>query len=221
VNVPAISIWEWHPFSLCSSPLDASAQMCIKNMGPGTFTSKLHALAKRCNDSGSSFVLNVDGPYGPHLDPRNYAGMLLLAGGIGITPMHSTFRMLSQLARQNELPDTLKSVRLVWIARSEDLFSILMDSLKECVQSGRIEAELYVDNPAQPQGAAATAPTVPGLIVVSGRPSFDELYDKMSREVNQGAVLVKACGPPPMDAAAERSARSRKTLTYESELFVL
>jgi len=221
VNVPEISISEWHPFSLCSSPLDGSAQMCIKNMGPGTFTGKLHGLVKQCYDRGFPFALNVDGPYGPHLDPRNYAAMLLLAGGIGITPMHSTFRMLSQLASQGELPETLKCVRLVWVARSVDLFSILMDSLKECVQPGRIEAELYVDNPAQDQVPAIAMPDVPGLRVTSGRPSFGDLYDKISSDANQLRVLVKACGPGPMDAAAELAARSRRTLTYESELFVL
>eukprot|EP00929_Paragymnodinium_shiwhaense_P056096 TRINITY_DN28081_c0_g1_i1.p1 TRINITY_DN28081_c0_g1~~TRINITY_DN28081_c0_g1_i1.p1 ORF type:complete len:772 (+),score=149.58 TRINITY_DN28081_c0_g1_i1:105-2420(+) len=221
VNVPEISAAEWHPFSLCSSPFDESAQMCIKNMGPDTFTGKLHALAKKCNERGSSFVFNVDGPYGPHLDHKDCAGILLLAGGIGVTPMHSTFRMLSQLHRRGELPDRLKLVRLVWIARSEDLFKILLESLAESVQPGKLEVLLYLDNPAESQSSSSLPADIPGLKVFFGRPSFDTVYDTMSGDVWEQNVLVKACGPGPMDSAAQKAASSRKAFTYESELFVL
>merc|ERR1719316_1008647 len=54
INVPAISTFEWHPFSLCSSPLDGYAQMCIKNMGPGTFTGKLNELARQPKEKHES-----------------------------------------------------------------------------------------------------------------------------------------------------------------------
>ena len=47
VNVPALSIMEWHPFSVASSPLDNTSSFHIKKMGPpDSFTSRLHQLAK-------------------------------------------------------------------------------------------------------------------------------------------------------------------------------
>mmetsp|Transcript_165739 Transcript_165739/g.532171 ORF Transcript_165739/g.532171 Transcript_165739/m.532171 type:complete len:776 (+) Transcript_165739:55-2382(+) len=222
VNVPEISLWEWHPFSLCSSPLDSSAQMCMTNMGNGTFTGKLYDLAKKCSERGSSFVLNVDGPYGPPLDPKDYSAMLLIAGGIGITPMHSIFRMLAQLADRQELPASLKLVRLIWIGRSASLFRILIDSLAECIRPGSIEAVLYTDDPAQLHESAGIESAHPGLQVLAERPSFENLYDTLLSNLNgEGRVLVKSCGPPTMDAAAERAVHGRRSFVYESELFVL
>merc|ERR1711871_1302641 len=46
LNVPAISILEWHPFTISSSPMDISTTHHIKSMGPGTFTDKLYDLAR-------------------------------------------------------------------------------------------------------------------------------------------------------------------------------
>merc|ERR1719223_138994 len=134
VNVPEISVWEWHPFSLCSSPLDRSAQMCIKSLGQGSFTQRLHGLARQSSERHSPLILNLDGPYGPRLDPTPYSAILLVAGGIGITPMHSTYRLLAQLSDRQELPASLAFVRLVWVARSEAMFRILLDSLSECLR---------------------------------------------------------------------------------------
>mmetsp|Transcript_77404 Transcript_77404/g.171382 ORF Transcript_77404/g.171382 Transcript_77404/m.171382 type:complete len:471 (+) Transcript_77404:3-1415(+) len=230
VNVPAVSAWEWHPFSLCSTPLDGAAQMCIKNMGPGTFTGKLHELAKKCaggeGQPQANLIFNVDGPYGPALDVAGHERVLLFAGGIGITPIHSTFRMLSQLAARGELPGTLKLVKLVWVARSAAMFSILADSLRECLEAARPEGApvfllaLYLDNPAEPHARADDMNL--GLEVIVGRPSCASLYDEVVAESpGNGTTLVQACGPPPMAMAAEKAARSCPRLVFQSELFVL
>lgn len=228
VNVPSISAFDWHPFSLSSSPLDGFAQMCIKNMGPGTFTDKLYKLAKE-HDEGSSLVLNVDGPYGPPLDPLGYSAILLIAGGIGITPMHSTFRMLSQMAAREELPASLQLVRLVWVGRSMSLFSVLLDSLAQINCPGKFEVVLYLTNGDTEQKVQAAfdakfeelgdPPLIPK--VLSGRPSFDTMFEELGSYKDHGPILVKGCGPEPMILASQKAARSRKHIVYESELFML
>jgi len=39
-------------------------------------------------------VVSVDGPYGAYLDVDEYDELLLLAGGIGFTPIHSILRQV-------------------------------------------------------------------------------------------------------------------------------
>ena len=39
-------------------------------------------------------TINIDGPYGIPIEPSKYSEIFLVAGGIGITPLHSTFRTL-------------------------------------------------------------------------------------------------------------------------------
>ncbi|CAN0472537.1 unnamed protein product, partial [Laminaria digitata] len=58
--VPAISLLEWHPFSISSCPDDRESTHHIKDMGPKTFTGKLRMLATL----GAQVKMNVDGPYG-------------------------------------------------------------------------------------------------------------------------------------------------------------
>ena len=36
-------------------------------------------------------AVNVDGPYGEWLDSGTFDSLLLVAGGIGVTPIHSIF----------------------------------------------------------------------------------------------------------------------------------
>merc|ERR1711869_150669 len=108
--------------------------MCIKSMGQETFTGKLFELAKSRPTGG--FVVNMDGPYGQPLCLDGHDTVLLLAGGIGITTVHSTFRMLAQLAQKREGPSLkqLARVELVWASRSVELFGILLESLKQCLR---------------------------------------------------------------------------------------
>jgi NAD(P)H-flavin reductase len=71
-------------------------------MGKETWTGKLGALAKSHSKkpymtinslnllNSDRFVVNLDGPYGkPMISPYDYDVVILVAGGIGVTPMHS------------------------------------------------------------------------------------------------------------------------------------
>merc|ERR1712032_233570 len=163
-----------------------------------------------------------DGPYGPPLDPTPYSAILLVAGGIGITPMHSNFRLLAQLSNRSELPASLELVRLVWIARSEALFRILLESLSECLRPGQFEVVLYLNDPAGTNPSPPSICSTPGLTVLVGRPSFNSWFEEVGSQVRgERQILVKACGPEPMTLAAESAARGRERFVFESELFIL
>ena len=117
INIPAISLLEFHPFSISSSPLDPYTSCHIKSMGKNTFTDNLLLYAKdlyskeqefkstaKKNDGDNqslsmqriyaNILVNVDGPYGMPFDYRKFTSILLVCGGIGITPLHGIFRTL-------------------------------------------------------------------------------------------------------------------------------
>lgn len=99
---------EEHPFTIASAP-DDLPRLAFTIRCCGDFTSRLAALAP-----GDTVL--VDGPYGrfsyASLTPMN-SPLLLVAGGVGITPMLS---MLRTLAREQDP----RALCLVWSTRSKE-----------------------------------------------------------------------------------------------------
>ncbi|KAM0072729.1 putative NAD(P)H oxidase (H(2)O(2)-forming) [Helianthus debilis subsp. tardiflorus] len=110
LQCPSISPFEWHPFSLTSSPGDDYLSVHIRTVGD--WTQELKQVLT--NDTGSSCTIGrakfrklgevdskglpkllLDGPYGaPAQDYRNYDVLLLVGLGIGATPFISILRDL-------------------------------------------------------------------------------------------------------------------------------
>ena len=91
--VPSLGIAERHPFTISSAPAAAERTLHIKALNGGvagstTFTDRLAQLVK----SGGVDTLGdvrVDGPYGSAGDLTASEELVLVAGGIGVTPIHS------------------------------------------------------------------------------------------------------------------------------------
>jgi len=119
INIPEISPWEWHPFTLSSAPCDEVSTHHIKRRNstrstqtwPASdgeqWTDKLYSLAGQPmnqhdsehkqvdpNHYNSMFHMYIEGPYGTPIDIEKYSHFLMIGGGIGITPLHSCFRQL-------------------------------------------------------------------------------------------------------------------------------
>eukprot|EP00812_Abedinium_dasypus_P000085 NODE_1010_length_1270_cov_299.503704.p1 GENE.NODE_1010_length_1270_cov_299.503704~~NODE_1010_length_1270_cov_299.503704.p1 ORF type:complete len:353 (+),score=115.30 NODE_1010_length_1270_cov_299.503704:3-1061(+) len=201
VNFPQISQAQWHPFSLSSSPLDAGASCHIKNMGDATFTGNLHELAKQ-TEAGAGVVMNVQGPYGPYQDMLEMERVLLVAGGIGVTPMISTLRFAVQCARAGR-GGALRRLRLLWCARSPGVFDAFADELGLAL-TGAADTPLDV-------GLLLYCSAVPSAgrcflgTYAAGAPQFPAV---LAEEVAQGGghIHVRVCGPPSMVAACEAAA---------------
>jgi NAD(P)H-flavin reductase len=224
IRVPAISDWEWHPFSISSAPSDGRAKMCIKNMGPGTWTDQLFKLAEEAEGSEDPWPVQLDGFYGPPLLPMlaDHAGALLLAGGVGITQPHSVFRELAAFYMENQaLPGSLKFVKLIWVARNEKILDIFSSSISDClaeIPESVMSAEFYANVKAE----SAVGNSEMSILVKEGIPSFEDLYIAGSRALTEEETLfVQACGPPVMVDAAASAAAKHPSVTFDSALFVL
>jgi len=127
LNVPAISEFQWHPFSISSSPDDTKFSWThhIKNMGNGTWTQRLYELAVSKRD----IELRVDGPYGnPGIQFEKYKVLAFFAGGIGITPIASILDYLFHLNRQQLIHE---DIYLIWVVKDPSYFhwfrTLIMD----------------------------------------------------------------------------------------------
>ncbi|XP_021678934.2 respiratory burst oxidase homolog protein E isoform X2 [Hevea brasiliensis] len=129
LQCPAISSFEWHPFSITSAPGDDYLSVHIRIVGD--WTQELKKVFTEVNDSPSVIgramfgqlghvdqrgqpKLCVDGPYGaPAQDYQNYDVLLLVGLGIGATPFISILRDLLNNTRaadyQTDYTETSRS----------------------------------------------------------------------------------------------------------------
>ena len=86
IKVPAISLWEWHPFSIAGGTSSDYLTFFIDSVGD--WTTKLHELAS--SPERKNYSIQIQGPF---LAPASYAlrdkPILAVASGIGITPFFS------------------------------------------------------------------------------------------------------------------------------------
>ncbi|CAM9301822.1 unnamed protein product [Heterosigma akashiwo] len=234
VNVPSIAAGEWHPYTLSSAPSDQVSSHHIKAMGPGSFGARLAAWAATLpwDQPLPEVVVNVDGPYGVQPDYGRYEHVVLLAGGIGVTPAAAVFRELYLQARA--------AVDLVWATKNAAaLAPAFEDTLRRVAENdlgGAFGYKVFDTSAAEPgkdpeapaaarggkggYGGVATAGGgwVPTLY--PGRPDMDEDVFFRLMDCAPGTALVFACGPAPLVDAADRMALQRG-IDFHKETFLL
>jgi predicted ferric reductase len=116
---PPVSLIAWHPISFSSSPsvMDdgvhyASIHMKIQ----GGFSRQLYARAQDgAQYSQAPLRMRIDGPYGkPSLDFMQYRTVVLVSGGIGVTPMMSILRELVDRQVAN-MPIATQAIYFLWV----------------------------------------------------------------------------------------------------------
>eukprot|EP00549_Striatella_unipunctata_P022548 CAMPEP_0118678828 /NCGR_PEP_ID=MMETSP0800-20121206/3439_1 /TAXON_ID=210618 ORGANISM="Striatella unipunctata, Strain CCMP2910" /NCGR_SAMPLE_ID=MMETSP0800 /ASSEMBLY_ACC=CAM_ASM_000638 /LENGTH=566 /DNA_ID=CAMNT_0006574735 /DNA_START=363 /DNA_END=2063 /DNA_ORIENTATION=+ len=109
--VPEISLFQWHPFSLSSSP--HSDQVTLHIRRAGNWTEQLYKLAQTKSD----ISILLEGPYGSlgvDLISDRYKMVMLVSGGIGVTPMQSITHQL--MYEHENCGRDLKKIWFVWSA---------------------------------------------------------------------------------------------------------
>ncbi|XP_073120729.1 respiratory burst oxidase homolog protein A-like isoform X1 [Henckelia pumila] len=123
VQCPAISPFEWHPFSITSAPGDDYLSIHIRQLGDWTHElKKVFSEACEAPVSGKSGLLRadettkkslpkllIDGPYGaPAQNYRKYDVLLLVGLGIGATPFISILKdLINNFIKLEEQADSI------------------------------------------------------------------------------------------------------------------
>ena len=170
ITLSNVSAMQSHPFNFSGGMADPYNTVHIKSMGPQSWTGQLLTLAqnmKEVNEGDASnkgnkalvdlskIKLSMDGPYGEAFPFQRTSSILLIGGGIGITPLHSVLRTLLYLCNSENigLPQDcpLKKIRLVWAFRNDEVLSqnstfmhtllqIPAASLKKKTSSGQLKS---------------------------------------------------------------------------------
>lgn len=204
---PDLAPLVWHPFTISAAPTDAvrlgRLAFDIKRMPGDCLTAKLRGAAL----AGSQQRVALDGPHGVPADFDNNQAILLLAGGIGITPIHSIFREFVVQASD-------AYVSLCWVVRSADAFDMFPHSFHSLPSNFHVE--LFVTGPARHEEKE-----VPPLPYQCGRPKVANI---VSSFVHRAAVKLKfvpavfACGPTSMIQDASDAALFHG-IRFHSEVF--
>ncbi|XP_050376344.1 ferric reduction oxidase 8, mitochondrial [Argentina anserina] len=120
LKVPSISKYQWHSFSIISSSSVDANSMSVLIKSEGSWTSALSNLIQTQQKSDADYMkcvpVAVEGPYGPaSMEFLRYDSLLLVAGGIGITPFLSIIQ---------ELVAVLNSVRYKVLPRMQLVFAV-------------------------------------------------------------------------------------------------
>ncbi|XP_073139963.1 ferric reduction oxidase 8, mitochondrial [Henckelia pumila] len=126
LKIPSISKIQWHPFSVTSSSSidEHTISIIIKSDGEWTNSlfNKIFVEADSETDQRECIPAAIEGPYGPAtLDFLRYDNLLMVAGGIGITPFLSILQeRASNLSNgRNEYP---AKIQLIFsVKKSQDI----------------------------------------------------------------------------------------------------
>ena len=116
--IPSLNMFEFHPFSIVTSPHEKKIQLLIKSSGQ--WTSKLNYLAK---DGPKKIQLYIEGPYGElEFNINTSDVIIIITGGVGMTPALSIYNDLGH--RYINKTSSFNKVIYVWIQRDTRLLQM-------------------------------------------------------------------------------------------------
>lgn len=153
LQVPSVSKYQWHPFTITSCPFDPYASVHIRQvgdftrelgdaLGAGAAQSKLYdgvdpmGMYEVALQNGQQMPgLRIDGPYGaPAEDVFENEIAVLIGTGIGVTPWASILKNIWHLRNSPDPPRRLRRVEFIWVCKdtgSFEWFQTLLSSLEE------------------------------------------------------------------------------------------
>lgn len=162
LNVPCISKFEWHPFTISSAPGDPLLSLHIRASGDWTQALYTHikSIEMKRKENNNAFPFpNVllDGPIGAPTQLYNrFRVVILIGAGIGVTPFASVLRNIMNTWEDHRCStcNTVKHPRnfqvqklyFYWTTREQDnlqWFADTLNHLSEMDRENRLELYTY------------------------------------------------------------------------------
>jgi NAD(P)H-flavin reductase len=197
----------WHPLT-CVPGAAGGWSFVVSLSGPKSLGARLAAAAAAAG--GGDIRVRLDGPYGGlGLQLRNYDSVVLVAGGVGITPCVS---VAAALAAQHRAGDTrLAAATLLWSVREADALTQWLPDWLPGLHAGA-DKSVFKSVQLHVTGSDVDAEARAAPKYVTGRPDVRAcVRDAVATAApERGApacrVAVFACGPAGMVADAQLAA---------------
>ncbi|CAB4380220.1 hypothetical protein RhiirA5_358162 [Rhizophagus irregularis] len=197
---PPVSLIAWHPISFSSSPSvmdDGVHYGSIHMKVQGGFSRQLYARAQDgAQYSQAPLKMRIDGPYGKtSLDFMQHRTVVLVSGGIGVTPMMSILRDLVDRQVAN-MPVVTQAIYFLWVIPDIDAYQWFGSELRELIsRAGALPQNKHI---LDVKVFLTRSTTTPSSIFFQGRPDFSIFMQDIKRYHGSGDVAVGVCGPAVM-----------------------
>ena len=137
LNVPELRQFEWHPFTISSSPAEDHVGLHIKAVGD--WTAELHDFVAQTKVV-ENLRIRVEGPIGaPSQQYRDHAVVVMVGAGIGVTPMVSVVRSLL------DNPGKVRKAFFYWTMKEPSpVFNGMMEDIFERDTKNLIEIRHFI-----------------------------------------------------------------------------
>ncbi|XP_071669675.1 NADPH oxidase 1 isoform X2 [Patagioenas fasciata] len=224
VNCPAISLLEWHPFTLTSAPEEDYFSIHIR--AAGDWTDSLIDAFQQQNPKMPR--IEVDGPFGTASeDVFQYEVAMLVGAGIGVTPFASILKSIWYKFQQDDQTLKTKKIYFYWLCRDTEAFTWFNDLLasleQKMAESGKADFLTYrlfltgwntsIANNVALRFDTPTD-TVTGLRhkTIFGRPMWNSEFAAVAAAHPRSVVGVFLCGPGALAKSLQKSCHQYSSL---------